>query len=151
MREITERILHKTRSKWFRVRPIFEPFQPVDASEIERIEIKVGCALPHELKAWLLAVGYGDVDEVLSFRYEWFHVIDKGHLTGSVIFAQDNLGSFYAYSGENGNIHYFERSSANYATVAPNFGVFMEQLEQRDFKLSEWMDTLELLPYEWRA
>jgi hypothetical protein len=146
-----ERILKKTRKTWFHTRPVFEPFTPVSAAEVERIESAVGAPLPEDLKAWLLAVGYGDVDETMSFRYDWFHTIEQGQLSGAVIFAQDDLGNFYACSPNNGSIHFFERSASEYATVAPSFHAFMEELERRDFKLGEWMDGLSLLRYDGNA
>lgn len=146
MRSLTERILTKTRKKWLRMRPLFEPFKPVSPSEIERIEGKVGVPLPEDLKVWLLAVGYGDVDESLSFRYDWFCPIKQGRLRGAVIFAQDDLGNFYAYSVGDGSILFFVRSSPEYATVAPGFRAFMEELERRDFQLGEWVDGLTLMP-----
>jgi hypothetical protein len=148
MQALAERILKKTRKNWLRTRPLFRPFKPVDLVALERAENKVGTRLPEDLKTWLLSVGYGDVDEVLSFRHDWFHAIDQGHLKSAVIFAQDELGNFYAFSPVDGSIHFFARSSPEYATVAPSFRTFMEELEHRDFKLGEWMDSLVLLPYD---
>ena len=148
MQALTERILKRTRKKWLHTKPLFEPFKAAGPAEIQRIEQKVGAPLPEDLKAWLQRVGYGDVDETLSFRYDWFHTIHEGQLRGAVIFAQDDLGNFYAYSPKVDSIHYFARSSPEYATVAQSFSAFMEELEVRDFKLGEWMDSLALLPYD---
>ncbi|GHU02671.1 hypothetical protein FACS1894154_12530 [Betaproteobacteria bacterium] len=148
MQALTERILTKTRKKWFHTYPLFCPFKPVGSADIERVESGVGTPLPNDLKVWLLSAGYGDVDEALSFRHDWFHTIEQGRLKGSVIFAQDDLGNFYAYSPSEQNIHFFARSSSEYATVAPSFGAFMEELERRDFRLGEWMDGLALAPYD---
>jgi hypothetical protein len=148
MQAFADRILTKTRKKWLRVQPLFKPFKPVRDTEVNRIESKVGAPLPKDLKAWLLAVGYGDVHETLSFRYDWFHTIKGGHLSGAVIFAQDDLGNFYAYSISDGSIYFFERSTPEYATVSPSFRAFMEELERRDFKLDEWMDGVALMPYD---
>ncbi len=89
MESLAERILTKTRKKWLRMRPLFEPFKPVCPSEVERVEGKIGVPLPEDLKAWLLAVGYGDLDESLSFRYDSFCPITQGRHSGAVIFAQD--------------------------------------------------------------
>ena len=148
MHSLAQRILAKTRRNWLRTRPVFQPFKPVDQIELERVEAKVGARLPEDLRAWLLAVGYGDVNDVLSFRYDWFHTIDQGHRSGAVIFAQDELGNFFAFTPEDGAIHFFARSSPEYVTVAPSLRAFVEELERRDFKLLEWMDTLALLPYD---
>lgn len=148
MQALAARILNKTRKTWLRTRPVFRSFNPVDELELQRVEHRVGTQLPEGLRAWLLAAGYGDVDDVLSFRYDWFHTIEEGHRKGAVIFAQDELGNFYAFTSEDGAIHFFARSSPEYATVAPSFQAFMEELERRDFKLLQWMDSLALLPYD---
>lgn len=148
MLALANRTLSKNRKNWLRSRPVFHTFKPVDLQELERVETKVGARLPEDLRAWLQAVGYGDVDEVLSFRYDWFHTIDQGHRKGAVIFAQDELGNFYAFTSEDGAIHFFARSSPEYVTVAPTFQAFMEELERRDFKLLQWMDSLALIPYD---
>ena len=148
MRALAERILMRTRKEWLHNRPLFEPFAAVNDAEIDRVEGKVRARLPEDLRAWLLAVGYGDIDQVLSIRYDWFHAIEKGHLSGAVIFAQDDLGNFYAYSASDGSILFFDRSSREYARVAPSFLSFMEELERRDFKLGTWMNGLDLLPYD---
>jgi hypothetical protein len=147
MQAIAERVLTKVRKKWLRTRPLFQPFKAVSSFELEHLEGKIGVTLAEDLKAWLLAVGYGDVDEALSFRYDWFSLIREGHLSGAVIFAQDDLGNFYAFSPFGGSILFFERSAPEYATVAASFRAFMEELERRDFKLGEWMDSLTLEPY----
>lgn len=148
MLALAERILSKNRNGWLRNQPVFQTFKPVDLQELERVETKVGTRLPEDLRAWLQAVGYGDVDEALSFRYDWFHTIDQGHRKGAVIFAQDERGNFYVLTSEDGAIHFFARSSPEYVTIAPTFQAFMEELERRDFKLLQWMDSLELIPYD---
>lgn len=148
MQALANRIVARTRKSWLRERALFRPFMPVDLVELERVETKVGARLPEDLRAWLQAVGYGDVDDVLSFRYDWFHAIGEGHLNGAIIFAQDELGNFYAFTSEDGAIHFFARSSPEYVTVALTFQAFMEELERRDFNLLEWMDSLALLPYD---
>jgi len=148
MKALAERVLSKTRKSWLRTRPVFRPFKPVDLAELERVEGKTGARLSEDLRAWLLAVGYGDVDDVLSFRYDWFHTIGQGNRKGAVSFAQDQLGNFYAFTPDDGSILHFARSSPEYITVAPTFRAFMEELERRDFKLNEWMDSLAMLPYD---
>ena len=151
MQALVERILARTRKKWLRTRPLFQPFKPVDPLDLGLAEGKVGASLPDDLKVWLLSAGYGDVDEVLSFRHDWFHTITKGHLHGAVIFAQDDRGNFYAYARNEPGVHFFARSSPEYAKIAPSFKAFMEELEHRDFKLNKWMDSLTLMPYDWDA
>ncbi|HET7864753.1 MAG TPA: hypothetical protein VFL86_10155, partial [Burkholderiaceae bacterium] len=79
MHVIAQRIRTKRRERWFRSRPLFRQFKPVGLADIERVEGKIGVSLPDDLKVWLLSVGYGDVDDTLSFRHDWFHAIDQGH------------------------------------------------------------------------
>jgi hypothetical protein len=148
MHDLIPRILSGTRTHWLKKRPLFEAYKSVAPSEIERIEKKVEAALPEDLRVWLLSVGYGDVDETLSFRYDWFSQVRQGHLRGAMIFAQDDLGNFYSYSKNGSNIIFFSRSSHEYAAVAPSFQAFMEELERRHFKLGEWIDSLQCLPYD---
>ena len=151
MRALAERLLTRTRKKWFRTRQLFESYAPVSAADLERVEQEVGSNLPADLRDWLLAVGYGDIDESLSFRYEWFRSFEQGHLKGAVFFAQDDLGNFYAYLPSDESIIFFYRSAPEYAVLAPSFRSFMEELEGRDFELGEWVDSLATLPYPWDA
>jgi hypothetical protein len=149
MRALTDRLLTRSRKKWLRSRPLFEPYVPVSSTDIARVEAEVGAPLPVDMRDWLLAVGYGDVDEVLSFRYEWFTQVEQGHLRGAVIFAQDDLGNFYAFLPSDGSIIFFDRSAPEYTVLGPTFCAFMEELERRDYKLSEWVDSLVMSPYQW--
>ncbi len=83
-------------------------------------------------------VGYGDIDEDLSFRAEWFKDVDRGEAKGAAMYAQDTLGNFYAYAPGDERIILFSRSSPEYAILAPSFRAFMEELERRDFKEMDW-------------
>jgi len=151
MRELINRIVSESRKTWLRTRPVFVRHAPVSSAEIDRIEQEVRTILPTDLREWLLEAGYGDVNEQLSFRREWFRAVEHGHLTGAVLFAQDELGNFYAYVPADGSIVYFCRSSPEYAVLASSFRDFMEELEYRAFKLTEWVDRLPTAPYCWDA
>jgi hypothetical protein len=146
MRDIAERVLSRSRKRWFRSKPLFEHHKPVSATDLVRIEEKVNAALPEDLKAWLLAVGYGDIDEDLSFRSEWFQQVEQGELKGAVLFAQDSLGNFYAYMPKDERIIFFSQSE--YAILALGFRAFMEELEHRDFKVLEWVESVSAIPYD---
>ena len=141
-------MLNARRKGWLHTRPLFDPFESVGESEIEQAELRAGEQLPADLKAWLLAVGYGDIDEKLSFRRDWFHKIEDGRLAGSVTFAQDELGNLYAFDPNDGSIFFLSRSSPEYARLASHFRAFMEELERRDFRLEEWTKTLSLMSSE---
>lgn len=87
----------------------------------------------------------------LAIRYEWFQAVTQGQLRGSVVFAQDDLGNFYAYLPKDGSIWFFRRSEPTYAAVCSSFFAFMDELERRDFRLEQWMDSLPCTPYRWDA
>ncbi|WP_439609434.1 hypothetical protein [Hydrogenophaga sp.] len=89
--EIAGRLLAGKRKVLFGTRPMFESFEPyrrpTDDSGAEIL-------IPWNVEALLAQTGYGDIAEVLSFRFAWMHVIDRGQLTGHLIFAQDDGGMF---------------------------------------------------------
>jgi len=150
MRELADRTLNRTRKRWLRSKPLFEPHRAVSEGDLAHVERKLSAKLPDDLKTWLLAVGYGDLDGDLSFRAEWFNEVDRGEVKGAVIFAQDILGNFYACAPD-GRIIFFSRSAPEYSVLAQNFRVFMEELERRDFKVMDWVDSVTLVPYHWGA
>jgi len=147
MEPLFARILNARRKRFLGSKPLFEPYKP--ATDIADVEAKIGTSLPEALAAWLAAAGYGDINDVLSFRSDWFNVIDRGELKGHVMFAQDILGNFYSFSPADGTIHFVCRSAPEYAFLAKHFGAFPEQLEQRNFQLEEWTDSLKAQRYEW--
>ena len=143
------RILKGQRQRLFGTQPLFEPHKP--ANDLIEIERQLGATLPAALREWLVTAGYGDVNEVLSFRREWFNVLDRGELKGHVLFAQDVLGNFYSFSQSDGTIHFVSRSAPEYALLATDFLSFMEQFEQRGFQLEEWTNALLAQRYDWRT
>ena len=147
MEPLFTRILSAQRKHLFGSKPLFEKYRA--ASDVANIETKIGASLPATLKAWLAAVGYGDLNEVLSFRSEWFNIIDRCELKGHVIFAQDIVGNFYSFARADGAIHFISRSAPEFAFLAKHFGAFMEELEQRNFQLEEWTGSLKPQRYDW--
>jgi hypothetical protein len=115
------------------------------------VESRLGRKVPAPLKSWLALVGYGDADQALSFRSEWLERVDEGELKGALRFAQDVLGNFYAFAPDNERIVFFSRSEPAYAVLAPSFEAFLGELERRDFKIVDWVESLELAPYAWSA
>ena len=151
MEALANRILSGRRKRLIGSKPLFERYRAVSASDLRQLEDQLGIQLPEALRQWLLLVGYGDVSEDLSFRAEWFSVVENGALKSNVIFAQDILGNFYSFDPQDGKVFFFSRSTPEYAVVARDFRSFMEELERREFKIIDWMDKLPLLPYEWNA
>ena len=151
MRELAERLLNRSEKIWLRAKPLFEPYRQVSETDIALAEEKIGAALPADLRDWLLLAGYGDIDGNLSFRFEWLSRVEQGRRGGALLFAQDILGNFYAYAETDGSIVFFSRSAPEYAVLAPSFRTFMEELERRDYKIMEWVESLAGLPYRWDA
>lgn len=104
--------------------------------------------MPASLRAWLLVAGYGDIDDEISFREDWFASIEGGQLKGGGTFAQDALGNMYAFDAT-GQIYYLCRSEPVYAAMSSDFSTFLEELVRRDYKLGEWVDSVETRQYDW--
>ena len=151
MSTLFTRVLSAKRRRVLGSKPIFEPYEPASQSALSAIESRIACELPASLRAWLLQAGFGDLNEELSFRPEWFSPIDRGPLKGNAIFAQDILGNYYSFSPTNGEIHYVCRSAPEFARIATDFCAFLEELESRSFQLEQWVKGLEASPYEWGA
>lgn len=140
------RLMTGQRTTLRRLHPLFKPFEPYRRpSPGTGGEVPV----PESAEAFLTATGYGDIAEVLSFRAEWMHVIDRGELAGHVIFAQDDGGNHYACSTSDKQIFFVSRCSPEYALIATSLGDFLEELERRRFDLEGWTNGLELKAYNW--
>lgn len=151
MRDLVDRYLSARRKGWFRSRPVVEWSVPLSAGDLDALEKRIGCTLPPDLKTWLALVGYGDIDQTFSIRNEWFQPVEDGELKGGCRFAQDVLGNFYAFGPGSEEVVFFSRSEAAYALLAPSFQAFLTTLERRDYKILEWVDSMELSPYAWSA
>ena len=144
--ELTVRVLAGKREGIFRSPSLYEPYRPVEESDLAALEERLGHLLPQALRAFLMVAGYGDLNDVLSFREEWFAIIDGGELHGHVFFAQDILGNFYSFDPGNGHVHFICRSSPEYAPMAAGFYQFLCELERYEFALEAWTDSLNCLP-----
>ena len=146
--ELSRVVLSANRKGLFRQKPVFKAYAKVSTGELKSLETKVGASVPTSLRDWLLTVGYGDIDEELSYREEWFAAIEKGQLKGGTRFAQDVLGNFYAFDSA-GCIYFLSRSEPVFAVMAKDFLEFVGELVRRDYKLGAWVETLETQKYEW--
>jgi hypothetical protein len=145
---LTKTVLSASRKGLLRRKPIFKPYATTSSDELSKLEEEIGTPIPSDLRKWLLAVGYGDIDEELSFRRDWFARIESGELKGSARFAQDILGNFYAFDSS-GRIYYLCRSEPVFAEISKGFLEFVDELARRDYKLVDWVGTLETQKYEW--
>ena len=141
-------VLSASRKRLFRTKPIFKPYAATSSEELSKLEEEIGTKLPNDLRSWLLILGYGDIDEELSFRRDWLASIESGHLKGGARFAQDILGNFYAFD-PSGRIFFLSRSQPVFAAMSKGFLEFIEELVRRDYKLMDWVNTLETQKYEW--
>jgi hypothetical protein len=145
---LAKTVLSASRKGLLRRRPIFKPHAATTPEALRKLEEEISTRLPSGLRGWLLAVGYGDIDEELSFRREWLARIESGHLKGGARFAQDILGNFYAFDSS-GRIFFLSRSEPVFAEMSNGFLEFIEELVRRDYKLVNWVNTLETQKYEW--
>lgn len=141
-------VLSAHRKRLFRSKPVYVAYSKVSSDELENLQSRLGSTLPLTLRQWLVTAGYGDIDDQLSFREEWFSCLNTGELKGSICFAQDILGNFYVYDRP-GRIYFLSRSEATYAPMVKDFLEFFEELIRRDYKLIEWTDTLDAQKYSW--
>lgn len=144
MDELTKIILSTKRRKFLRSRPVFERFAPVSEAELFRLAKGLNFKFTLGLSKWLLLAGYGDIDETLSFREEWFSVIDGGPIDGCISFAQDNAGNRYAFSPKNGEIYFIGLTEQSVARISDDFPSFMQEFIRRDYNLKEWMSCISL-------
>ena len=151
MHDLADRLLSARRRGWLRSRPVFENSGLVSEDDLAALEQRVCCLLPPDLKAWLSLAGYGDIDQTFSIRNEWFQPVRNGELKGGCRFAQDELGNFYAFGPAHERLMFFSRSEPGYAVLAPSFQEFLTELERRNFKILEWVDSVKLSPYTWSA
>jgi hypothetical protein len=142
-------VLSASRKSLLRKKPVFKPHEATSSVEVCKLEGDIGTPLPNDLRSWLLVVGYGDIDDELSFRREWFARIESGQLKGNARFAQDILGNFYAFD-TNGHIFFLSRTEQVFAAMSKGFLEFIEELVHRDYKLVDWVNSLETQKYEWR-
>jgi hypothetical protein len=149
MEPIFTRILKGKRKHLFGSKSLFQPYKPF--TDIVKLENEVSASLPDFLKTWLSVAGYGDINDKLSFRSEWFNSIDVGELKGHIVFAQDDLGNLYSFSTSDGAIHFINRSEPEFAFIANNFKDFLEEFERRGFELEEWTNNLQTKSYNWSA
>lgn len=137
----------KTRS-WFRERLLFNRHAAVSTDQLASVEHQLGIQLPGEFREWLLLAGYGDVDDVLSFRREWIRKIGSGPPANGVSFSQDILGNFYAFDVPLGRVYYLARSEPVFALLSGSFCEFMETLVARSYDLEGWIDSASTQEYD---
>jgi hypothetical protein len=146
--QLAKALIAASRKGFLKKKPMFELYEPTSLSDLNCLALQLGIGLPSDLCWWLNALGYGDINEELSFRRDWFAIIETGQLKGGVRFAQDILGNFYAFNSS-GAVYYLSRSEPVFAALSVNFLGFISDLVSRDFKVVDWVNGLETQRYEW--
>lgn len=144
MDEIVKIILSAKRRRLLRSRPVFERYNPVSEAELFRLATGLNFKFSLGLSKWLLLAGYGDIDEILSFRENLFSVINGGPLDGYISFAQDVAGNRYAFNPADGSIYYISQAEQFSAQISSDFPSFLQELIRRDYQLTAWMESLPL-------
>lgn len=144
MDEIAKTILSAKRKKFLRSRPVFECYTPVSEAELFHLATGLNFKFSLGLSKWLRLAGFGDIDETLSFRKEWFSVINGTPQDGYVSFAQDISGNHYAFNPADGSIHCISNPEKLATRIADDFPSFLQELIQRDYQLTAWMDGARL-------
>ncbi len=142
MDKIANTILSAKRRRFLSSRPVFERYTPVSEAELFRLATGLNFKFALGLSKWLLLAGYGDIDGTLSFREEWFSVINEEPLDGLVSFAQDIVGNRYAFNPKDGSIYYIRHPEQTVARISDDFPSFLQELIRRDYQLKEWMDSM---------
>jgi hypothetical protein len=142
MDEIIKAILSAKRRRLLRSQPIFECSAPVSEAELFHLATGLNFKFTLGLSKWLRAAGYGDIDHVLSFRKDYFCVLDAAPLAGCVSFARDPSGNRYAFSQKDGSIYCIHAPEQAVARISDDFAAFLGDLVRRDYHLREWMDSL---------
>jgi hypothetical protein len=151
MQDLADRFFAARRKGLFRSHPVLENCVVPSSGDVAALEEAGKFTLPADMRAWLAIVGFCTLNDELSFRPEWFRRVEAGVLKGALMFAQDSLGNFYGYVPADGTIVFFSRSEHGYAVLAPSFRGFLEGLETRHLKVTEWAESLNLAAYDWQA
>ena len=142
MKKLIDTILADKRKRFLIKKPVYQTSSRVSEMDLFRIAKKLDCKLSVGLSKWLLSAGYGDIENSLSFREEWFCLLEDGPLKGKVVFAQDDKANTYAYDPKDGAIYFISKDG--FARLANSFTEFLNELVKRNYNLAAWRDSLQL-------
>lgn len=142
MQNTIKTILSAKRKQFLQNKPVFHFYAPATEMDLFMTARKLDCKLAVGLCQWLRAAGYGDINDTLIFRNEYFSAVTHGALTGCITFARDELGNSYAFKPGDGGIYYIARYESAYARMTGDFLTFLHELIRRDYDLAKWRETL---------
>lgn len=146
MQNTIKTILSAKRRSFLTAKSIFHYHAPATEMDLFMTARRLDCKLVVDLCQWLRAAGYGEINEMLIFRDEYFSTITQGALTGFVTFAHDEVGNAYAFKPNDGGIYFSSMHESAYARMADDFHSFLQELIHRDYNLAEWRESLQLTP-----
>jgi hypothetical protein len=144
MKKLIDTILAGKRKRFLRRQAIYQTSARVSEMDLFRVARRLDCKLTVDLSKWLLSAGYGIIENSLSFREDWFCLLDDGPLKGDVAFARDNQDNIYAYDPGDGAIYFIGSNNNGYARLADDFCSFLRELVKRNYDLAAWRDSLTL-------
>lgn len=145
MQNTIKTILAAKRKGFLSSKPVFKFFAPAAEMDLFMTAQKLERKLSVGLCQWLRTAGYGDINETLMFRNDYFACISHGELTGCVTFARDEVGNSYAFKPEDGSIYYISMHESAYARMSDNFISFLHELLERDYNLAQWREKLSMV------
>lgn len=142
MQNTIKTILAAKRRAFLTAKPIFHYHAQATEMDLFMTARRLDCKLVVGLCQWLRAAGYGDINDMLIFRDEYFAAISQGALKGFITFARDEAGNAYAFKPEEGDIYFVSAQEHAYARMADDFHAFLEELIKRDYNLAQWRESL---------
>ncbi len=144
MQNTIKTILSAKRKSFLTSKPIFHFHAPATEMDLFLTARRLDCKLMVGLCQWLRAAGYGDINDTLIFRDDYFSTITQGALTGYITFARDEVGNAYAFKPQEGAIYFVSLHENAYARMANDFHEFLQELVRRNYNLPEWRESLAL-------
>ncbi len=138
-------ILSAKRRSFLTSKPVFHYHAPATEMDLFMTARRLDCKLMVGLCQWLRAAGYGDINDMLIFRDEYFSTITQGALTGFITFAHDEAGNAYAFKPQDGGIYFVSMYENAYARMADDFHAFLQELIRRDYNLAQWRESLKMI------
>ena len=142
MEEIAKIILSAKRRRFLLNRPIYKHHQSTSEAELFRMATALNFKFTLGLSKWLRLAGYGDIDDALIFREEYFSKIDGGPLGSLVSFAKDSAANIFAFSEIDGTIYFIHQPDMTKIRLSDSFTLFFQELIQRDYQLKDWISNL---------
>jgi len=145
MQNTIKTVLSAKRKSFLSSKPIFHYLAPATEMDLFMTARRLDCKLTVGLCQWLRAAGYGEINDTLIFRPEYFAIITHGALSGYVTFAHDDAGNAYAFKPKEGAIYFISVHECAYARMSDDFLHFMQELIRREYNLAAWRESLTMV------